>query len=499
MRLKPYQLSLWCDAATHGRRKWFWLSANVLLLLLSLLLKLFWPVLAVLLFVNALVGTYLLHRHHAFGKVYQRKPRPVDAQCETVLIDAALIGHGIRLRAVAQPFEAAPALSLRLGSGVLLLGAAMVLTADELPREERSALFSAMNGLNLKPSRLTIHNPVLCRERAADVTVVTVRDGMNNRRYFLGTPQQVCQRCSQIYDGSARDMTQEDRARIDETAAGIALENGRVLAWATALEEEAPIFLGMAALGDELHRPALQDAATLRGMGLTLMLDAGTQGADELAALRELMNLPEHHARADLHLTPHAVHTDVPLGITRHPGDSLVEPVTFLRARFSIIETALRRFAVVLGLPLFIALLSGSSVMALYLTGLLMAAVYFVGVDVTLPPLRWPTVILCSALALLTGLFMRTQAEGLRIMAGGFLSVTAAYCTMRRMCGGSFRFSRQLRNPALWLTLAGIIMLSGLLVTGLVQGLACLVPLGYAVLVSAVIAMLILLEQTILR
>ena len=153
---------------------------------------------------------------------------------------------------------------------------------------------------NASGYRLTIHNPVLCRERAADVTVVTVRDGMNNRRYYLGTPQQVCQRCSQIYDGSARDMTREDRARIEETAAGIALENGRVLAWATALEEEAPIFLGMAALGDELHRPALQDAATLRGMGLTLMLDAGTQGADELAALRELMNLPEHHARADL-------------------------------------------------------------------------------------------------------------------------------------------------------------------------------------------------------
>ena len=139
MKLQSYQLCRWCDRAVHDRRRWLWLAGNVLLLLLALVSGLAALLLPILLLANAVLALYLLHRHHAFGAVYQRTPRPTDAQCETVLIDAALIGQGTRLRAAAQPIDVADALSLRLGSGALLLGSAMTLTADELPPADRAA------------------------------------------------------------------------------------------------------------------------------------------------------------------------------------------------------------------------------------------------------------------------------------------------------------------------------------------------------------------------
>lgn len=499
MKLKAYQIAAWCDAAVHGRRRWLCLAGSLALLPLSLLCKLFWPAASVLLLFGAVLAMYLLHRHHAFGKAYQRTPRPADAQCETVLIDASLIGHGVRLRAAAQPVDVADALSLRLGSGALLLGSAMVLTADALPPEDRSAILSAVNALNIKPSRLVIHNPVLRRTQSGGVNAVTVRDGLSNRNYYLGTPEDMMRKCSMIWEGNPRPMTEHDRARIADTANYIAQGECRVMAWATALEDETPIFLGLGGLGEEVHLSALQDAATLRGMGLTLMLDAGQESDADLPSLRALMELPEHHARADLHLTPNAVTTDVPLGITRKPGDSLVEPVALLRSRFTLIEDTLRRFAQLLALPMAIALLAGGGPIALYLTCTLLAAAIFVGVDLTMPRLRLPTVILCCLLALLSRAFMYAQAEGLSVPVAQLITVTAGYCAIRRLCGEGFRFSFRLRNPALWLTLAAVLMLLLLVVLLLLRGAAALLPLGYGVLISAVVALLMLTEQRIFR
>ncbi len=499
MKLKSYQIATWCDAAVHGRRKWFWLAVNLLFLLLAMLFKLVWPVLSALLLTNSVLTMYLLHRHHAFGKIYQRKPRPMDAQCETVLIDASLIGHGVRLRAAAQPVNVAEGLSMRLGSGALLLGSAMVLTADELPPEDRAALLSAVNGLNLKPSRLLIHNPVLRREHIGNVSIVTVRDGLGNRHYYLGTPAEVVKECGMIWEGHPREMTEHDRVRIADTAAYIAQGNCRVLAWATALENEAPIFLGVGGLGEEVHLSALQDAAILRGMGLTLMLDAGHQSETDLHALRAMMDLPDHHARADIFLTPNAVTTEVPLGILRQPGDSLVEPVSLLKKRFSIIEDTLRRFAMMLGLPLAVAVLAGGGPIVLYLTVSLLAAGIYIGADLTSPRLRWHTAAICCLLAMLSRSFMHAQPAGLSVIVGSILAVTVGWCTARRLGGYGFRFSFQMRNPALWLSAAAILVLTILAVVGLLQGPACLLPLGYAALISAGMALLILFEQRIFR
>ncbi len=500
MKLNSYQLALWADAASHDRRLWFYLAGNALLLLLALLLGLFWPVLTILLLLGAALSIYLLHRHHAFGRTYQRKPRPADALCETVLIDPLLIGHGMRLRATAQPVDVSDALSLRMGSGALLLGTAMVLTSDEMSKADRAAVLSAVNTLNLKPSRLMIHNPILRRETLREVKVVTVRDGLNDRRYYLGAPDAVAALCPAIWEGTTRPMEPHDLARIEDTARYIAQGDCRVFAWATALEGEEPIFLGMGGIGEEVHLSAMQDAATLRAMGLTLMLEDGQNPADA-ECLRAMLQLPEHHARADIHLTEQVKEPQLtgPLRITRHPGDSLVEPITTLRTRFQIIEDTLRCFCLMLGLPLLVCLITGAGPACIGAAALLTAAAIWVGADLTAPKLRWPTIVFVAVISLLTRAFMSTQSAALIQVGGGILTLVTALCTTRRLGGYGFRFSFQLRNPAFWLAATTALMLLVLLIVGCLQGLAALLPILFSILMSGLTALLILLESRIFR
>ena len=499
MKLQPYQLCRWCDAALQGRRRWLCLGAFLLALILSILLGLAGLVLPVLLLAGAVLGLYLLHRHHAFGTAYQRTPCSRDAQCETVLIDASLIGQGTRLRAAAQPFDAAESLSLRLGSGALLLGAAMVLTADELPRADRAALLSAVHSLNIKPGRLRSHNPVLAREQSRDVTVVTVRDGMSQRRYYVGAPDAVAGCCPTVWEGHTRPMTDADRTRIADSARYIAQGNCRVLAWATSLEEEAPVFLGMAGVGEEVHLSAVSDIASLRAMGLTVMLDAGEQPDADLDSLRALLELPEHHARADIHLAPREVGGTSALGVTRLPGDSMAEPVLTLRQRFSTIESTLRRFALMLLLPLLTGLLFACWPAALCATALLLYAAIALGVDGASPPPARQTLLVLAVSAVLARVFLLTQTPALALMGGGILTVCLAAACAVRLSGSAFH----LKGPGLKASLplptgAGLYAAIALL-CALPSGTALLLPLGFTALITAVMALLLLFEHRIFR
>lgn len=498
MKLRPCQLARWCDAALR-RRKWLYLALCVLALLLSLLLGLTWLILPVLLLMAAWLALYLLHRHHAFGTAYQRPPRPEDALCETVLIDASLIGQGTRLRAAAQPVDVAEALTMRLGSGTLLLGAAMTLTADALSPADRSAILSAVQALNIKPDRMRSHNPVLAREQADGLTIVTVQDGMSERRYFLGEPAEVARRCPAIWEGSTRPLTDDDILRIEDTARYIAQGNCRVYAWATALAYEEPVFLGMAGLGEEVDLSAVQEVSALRGMGLTVMLDAGEQSDADLESLRALLSLPDHHARADIHLTPRPTNRDVPLEVNCLPGDSLLEPITLLRQRFRTIEDTLRRFALLLGFALLAALLSGSTLTAVFTTGLLLAGAIAIGVDLSAPRPRWLILGSAMLLALLTRLFLSAQPGALTFMASGLVSVAAAFGALMRLCGQGFLLKGNGSRPALGMLAATILAGAALLIYGLLQGMAALLPLGFAALISAAILLLMMLENKILR
>lgn len=499
MKLHAYQLCQWCDAALYGHRRWLWLGANLLVLLLCALLRLLAPALCVLLLANAVLGLYLLHRHHAFGAVYQRTPRPRDAQCETILIDAALIGQGTRLRAAAQPIDTAEALSLRLGSGALLLGTAMTLTADELPPADRAAILSAVQQLNIKPGRMRSHSPVLRREEEDGVTTVTVRDGLQERRYLLGPADVLASLCPSIWEGHPRPMTEQDPLRIADTARYIAQGNCRVTAWATALNEEPPIFLGMAGVGESVHLSAVQEVAALRNQGLTVMLDAGEQPDTDLASLRMLLELPDHHARADIHLTPRLLADGSALGITRVPGESLLEPVSLLRQRFGTIEMTLRRFAVMLGIPLVLCLLFPCWPAAVFSTALLLYTAIALGVDVNVPLPRWQTLLGVGSAAIVAKLFLMTQPTPLALMGGGILAAcTAGGCAVR-LCGNAFRLKGPGSQTSITLPAAAALYVLVTILMALGEGAVLLLPLGYAALMAAVIILLLLLEHIVFR
>jgi len=499
MKLNSYQLARWCDAALQGHRKWLYPAANLLILLLSWLLGLTWLSLPALLLINAVLLLYLLHRHHAFGAVYQRTPRPKDALCETVTIDASLIGQGTRLRAAAQPVDVADSLSMRLGSGALLLGAAMTLTADTLPPADRAAILSAVQALNIKPDRLRSHNPVLAREKQGDVTVITVRDGMNERRYYLGAPMAVANLCPAIWEGSTRPLTDHDKIRIADTEGYITQANCRVMAWGTALNYEQPIFLGMAGVGEELHLSALQEVSELRAMGLTVMLDADAQADTDLASLRMLLELPDHHARPDIRLTPDAITGESALGVTRVPGESLVEPISQLRQRFRTIEETLQHFALFLGTALGVAVLAGSTWVPLFIAGLMLFGAIAIGVDLTAPKLRLPTAIILMVIALLTRLFLLSQPGVLAFMASGLISVAGACSAAMRLCGKGFTLKGAAsRLPRMMLAVSAVMLLV-LIVISALQGLAALLPLAFSLLVGAAVFLLIALENKILR
>lgn len=498
MKLHAYQLCRWCDAALHGRRKWLWLAANLLVLLLAALMNLLAAVICAVLFANAVLALYLLHRHHAFGAVYQRTPRPQDAQCETILIDAALIGEGTRLRAAAQPIDTAEMLSLRLGSGALLLGAAMTLTADELPPADRAAVLSAVRQLNIKPGRMRSHSPVLHREETDSVTTVTVRDGLQERRYLIGPADALARVCPSIWEGHSRPMTEQDHLRIADTARYIAQGSCRVIAWATALGEEEPIFLGMAGVGESIHLSAMQDVAALRNQGLTIMLDPGGQPDTDLESLRMLLELPDHHARADIHLTPTPVADSTALGITRTPGESLLEPISLLRQRFGTIEMTLRRFAVLLGIPLVLCLIFACWPAAVFATVLMGYTAIALGVDVNLPLPRWQTLLGVGLAAIIARLFLMTQPAALSLMGGGILAACVAAGCAVRLCGAGFRLKGPGGHTSLVLGAAVLYTLLAV-IAALGEGAALLLPLGFALLMAAVISLLLLLEHMIFR
>ncbi len=499
MKLHAYQLCRWCDAALHGRRKWLWIGMNFLFLLLAMLLGLLVPALCAALFANAALGLYLLHRHHAFGAVYQRTPRPQDAQCETILIDAALIGQGTRLRAAAQPIDTAESLSLRLGSGALLLGTAMTLTADELPPADRAAILSAVQQLNIKPGRMRSHSPILHREEADGLTILTVRDGLQERRYLLGPAEPLAKACAAIWEGHTRPMTQEDHLRIADTARYIAQGNCRVTAWATALEGEEPIFLGMAGVGESVHLQALQDVTTLRNQGLTVMLDAGDQPDTDLESLRILLELPDHHARPDIRLTTRPLTEASALCITRTPGESLVEPVALLRQRFGMIEMTLRRFAVLLGIPLVLSLLFSNWTAAIFSTVLLCYTAIALGVDVNRPLSRWQTLLGAGLAALLAKLFLMTQSAPLALMGGGILAAWVAAGCAVRLSGAGFRLKGKGCGSSIVILAAAALYMMVSMLAALSEGAALLLPLGFALLMAAVICLLLVLEHLIFR
>ena len=478
MKLRSYQLCRWCYFLWHGRSKWLSLAGA---LLSVLLIALGWRwLLPLLLLCAALMTVYVLHLRGAFGACYQRTPRPKDAMCETVQIDASLIGQGTRLRAASQPVDPAESLSIRLGSGALLLGTAMTLTADQLEGADRSAILSAVQGLNIKPDRMRSQYPVMAREMQGAVTVLTVRDGMGSRRYYMGPHGDVADLCASIWEGRTRPMEDYDHLRIADTAAYMAQGNCRVTAYATALEGEEPIFLGLCGLGENIDIAAVQDMAALRAMGLTTMVTPGAEDAD-ISSLLALLELPDFHAKADVILTPRQQPGENALCITVKPGQSLQEPLHTLRASFRQVENTLRRLGLYLGLPLALCLLYGCFGTTLCVFALLMYATLFLGVDDYAPKPSRLALIGLAVLCLLSKGILLTQLAPLARMAGGIITVVTALCCALRLSGSRF----QPHGWGMVLPVCTILYVLIAFLLALPHGMALLLPLGFAALISA--------------
>lgn len=500
MNLQPYQLCRWCDGLTDGWKRGLFLGGNALVILLAVLSRtLRVPLTALLLLTDATVGLYLLYRRLTFGAEYQRMPRPRDAQAETVLIDASLIGEGTRLRAAAQPFDAAEALSLRLGSGALLLGTAMTLTADELPPAERSAVLSAVQQLNIKPDRMRSHSPVLARVQEGHVSRVTVRDGGQERTYYMGNVDAVTSLSPMLWDGHVRPLNDADRVRLADSARYIAQGNCHVLAWATSLADEPPVFLGMAGMGVSVRLQAAQDVSSLRAQGLTVMLAPEDSREEDAATLRRLLELPDHHAREDIRLTAKAHRDSKALCVTRTAGESLLKPVTDMRQHFYALERILRRFMLLLGWPMVLSVLFGCWPSAAVSAVMLLYAALVLGIenDGTPPGIRvWIGLIAASACA---RLLLSSQTDTLRQMCGGCLTVLVAMACAFRLSGKQPRFQGQESLHGLSLVgVSGVYVLLSVVICGASAGMI-LLPLAFSMALAAVMILLLLCEHGIFR
>lgn len=430
MKLQPLQL---CRLCGSFRRKWQ-LIVLAAALPAALLLPGFFRTAALSLW--CLAGSLLLmYRFLVNGSrlpVCLRPPVPKDGLCETVLVDAALIGQGTQMRAAAQPVDVASELSLRLGSGTLLLGAAMAQTAASLPLPEQSALHRAVHRINIVPQRLAQHQPTLSRTEEDGVITVTVRDGTNTRRYLMGSAEAIVPLCSRIWENEARPLTDRDRLRLLDTARYIAQGCSSVYAYATALADEEPIYLGAAGVGAEVSLTAIQDLTELRRSGLTVMLhDDGSQDVD-LPSLRSLAGLPEHHAKPDVYLTIGTTPHQSALSIHREPGESLVSPVLALQEAYRSVEARLRSFALLLMLALLPGL-AGHWAMPPAVCLLMVAGAALLSPGKSRPLPSWITLALC---ALLTGLaWAFLSALGALTSGCCLLTLTALLGALMRHCG----------------------------------------------------------------
>ncbi len=489
MKLKPLQLCSLCAPFTVKRR-WIALPA-ALLIALCLPGAIRMIVLSGVLLAGALTGLYTFYTRSRRQRSCLRVPMPQDALCETVLIDASLIGRGTMLRAAAQPVDVADSLSLRLGSGALLLGSAMVLTANTLPTPDKAALYKAVEKLNIVPQRMLRHSPILRTEMNGGVTVVTVRDGVKERRYFMGPAQDVCGLSLRIWEGETRSMTDHDRERILDTAAYIAQGQCRVYTYATALGNEAPTFLGLCGIGEEVEIQALNDIALLRGMGLTVMLDFSSTPDADPDALHTLLDLPGHHAKADIHLSSRDTIQEGALGVMRQRGDSLADPILHLQETFTCTEKALRILALLLGVTLLCGLFSGWWWLPFLSTVMLTAAALLLPVDLDakLPPVS--ALIGCVAASAAAWAFLGTTGSagfGCTVIT----AVTGLACSMRM---GSLHSAARMKERRLpLLILAGILLLA--VIAALLASLQTLSLLSsvFTVLMAALCAILTMLK-----
>lgn len=440
---------------------------------------------------GAMLLLYLRDLHQVWQHKHSRMPSPADAQAEIVMIDASLIDLGAQVQAVAQPVNPCSELSMRMGSGALLLGTAMVFHAQDMPPADRDALFHAASRMNIRASTLLSRSPVIDRDEEDGMRRITVQDGTQERSWFTADARTVAAGCSSIWEERIRPMGQHDRDRILDAARYMETGGRRVLAFATATDDERPIFLGLAALGDGMREGALEELQELRAMGLTLTLrDDGLLPVD-IDALRRNLDIPDLHARPDLCLCSASPYPDRHcLSIRTESCASLSEPVKELQGHFSCMALMLRQVFRLMGLCLLCAVLAGSPLSLLSVPAVLAAAYLSFGSLTTSRRIRWPSAAIAACGCLLTQLLVTAAAPASAGLAGMTL-VTALTAFL------SLTLSPLSRTPPLPRLLPMLLTAAAMLVIGLLLSLTALpgalLPAFFALAVAALLGLTCLL------
>ena len=117
------------------------------------------------------------------------------------------------------PFECVTAERFRSKSGALALSAAVALTDDlishveGIPLHDRTEVASWELAMSIQPGNFKSRNERIDVARYHGYNGVIVRDGGEERAYFLGGPS-IAQCCVYILDGTERIMMREDRERL---------------------------------------------------------------------------------------------------------------------------------------------------------------------------------------------------------------------------------------------------------------------------------------------
>lgn len=419
-----------CHWLLQGRR-WLLFIPTMLFTLLTPLFApvwLFLLLLSVHLLLAALCAIYLRDLHDAVTPDHLRMPAPRDGQAEIVMVDAALVDYGPALLGAAQPAAPSPELSAQMGPGVMQLGRAMCLLGPSLPRADAHALKqAAREQLGLKASELLTQLTVLRHGTESGMKCVTVQEDEEERTYFTGDAETVLKACASIWEGDEHLMGAEDHSRIRAAARELAASGEHLYAFATALGDEEPAFLGLTAVGDAVDPAAIAQLRRLRSMGVTLILrDDGTRHMD-VPVLRRNLDIPDLHARPDIHLCITNPYPDQhTLAIIRHSDRTLDEPVLALREHFSAMAFMLGRLWGVMTLCLMCCVLVGGLYSALAVTAVLAAGYLSFGSLISARAVRPMETVLTGIACLLIRLLLNAAAPAAQDLAGTLLCLTAA-------------------------------------------------------------------------
>lgn len=417
---------------------WLVSSRRWLLLCLTMIFTLFTPLFAPLwvyllllsahLVCFAMCAIYVRDMRHFITPQHLRLPGPKDASPEILMVDAALVDNGPILLGVAQPY--APVLEMHpsQGEGVRLLASAICMLHTELPHEDAQALLSACRTqLNITPSDLLPLYPVIHRGTESGMMSITIREEEGERTYFVGKAAIVLQACASVWDHEERLLSEEGRTRIRDAALDMSSSGERLFAFATAVGDAAPTFLGMAAVGDDVDLSVAEQLRKLRKDGMTLILrDDHTRHMD-VPVLRRNLDIPDLHTRPDIHLCITNPYPDKrTLPIVRHGERNIIKPLEDLKKHFSTLSFMLRRLWGIMTLCLLCCVLVGGLHSPLAVTAILAAGYLSFGSLYTARKIRVYEKLLTGVACLLLRLLLDAVAPAAQDLTGTLLCITMA-------------------------------------------------------------------------